>query len=373
MKKILHIPNYYPPHTGGIEDVCFNIVRLLQKSPDYEQYVICFNDVKESKKEVYDGVEVVRAGVWKKIASQSISFAYKRELKRILKQYRPDVVHFHAPNPFVNWLLLSLLPKDVKLIVHWHSDIVAQVFAYRFVKPIETRLLKRADTIIATSPNYVDFSKPLQKFKDKIIVIQNIIDTSKFIISEQQLKKIEEIKLHYQNLPIILFVGRHVLYKGLTCLIEASKKISNKCAVVIGGKGPLTEELKEAAKDLKHVHFVGRIPDEDLVAYYYAAQIFAFPSITKNEAFGVALAEAMYCQTPAITFTIDGSGVNWVNLNGTTGIEVANSDVTGLSMAIDTLLANKEMQEQMAINAKRRVEELFVPEKIEEKIKRLYE
>lgn len=51
--------------------------------------------------------------------------------------------------------------------------------------------------------------------------------------------------------------------------------------------------------------------------------MFAFPSVTKNEAFGVALAEAMYCYTPAVTFTIEGSGVNWVNLNGITGIEVS--------------------------------------------------
>ena len=47
-----------------------------------------------------------------------------------------------------------------------------------------------------------------------------------------------------------------------------------------------------------------------------------FPSITKNEAFGVVLAEAMYCYTPAITFTIEGSGVNWVNLHQVTGLEM---------------------------------------------------
>ena len=34
----------------------------------------------------------------------------------------------------------------------------------------------------------------------------------------------------------------------------------------------------------------------------------------------------MYCGTPAVTFTIPGSGVNWVSLNGETGIEVPNGD-----------------------------------------------
>ena len=44
--------------------------------------------------------------------------------------------------------------------------------------------------------------------------------------------------------------------------------------------------------------------------------IFCFPSITRNEAFGIALAEAMYCGKPAVTFTIEGSGVNFVSLDG---------------------------------------------------------
>lgn len=51
-------------------------------------------------------------------------------------------------------------------------------------------------------------------------------------------------------------------------------------------------------------------------AYLSAMDIFCFPSITKNEAFGLALAEGMYYSKPAITFTIDGSGVNFVSLNG---------------------------------------------------------
>jgi len=373
MKRILHVPNYYPPHTGGIEDVCFNVVRLLSELSDYQQKVVCFSETKQTCKDIVEEIEVIRIGCWKKVASQSLSLIYKRELKKILEQYRPNIVHFHAPNPFVAWILLPVLPKETKLIVHWHSDVVDQKLIYKFVKHIETRLLKRADVIIATSPNYINCSSQLQKFKNKVIVIPNVIDTSKFELSSSRIEEIARIKSFYKDLPIILFVGRHVQYKGLIYLIEAAKSIMNECAIVIGGTGPLTGELKQAAKNLKHVHFIGRIPNEELVAYYYAADIFVFPSITKNEAFGVALAEAMYCQTPAITFTIEGSGVNWVNLNGITGIEVANSDVCALKIAIESLLKNQETREQMAIYAKKRVMELFVLDKIKDKLKQLYQ
>lgn len=47
----------------------------------------------------------------------------------------------------------------------------------------------------------------------------------------------------------------------------------------------------------------------------------------------------MYCQLPAITFTIDGSGVNWVSLNSETGIEVSNSNALEFGNAIEKLLS----------------------------------
>ena len=100
--------------------------------------------------------------------------------------------------------------------------------------------------------------------------------------------------------------------------------------------------------------------------YHYAASVFVFPSITKNEAFGVALAEAMYCGTPAVTFTIPGSGVNWVSLNGETGIEVPNGDDKAYAKAIDTLLGDDELRMRYAENARKRVKENFtIPKMVE--------
>lgn len=139
------------------------------------------------------------------------------------------------------------------------------------------------------------------------------------------MEKINEIKAKYGNKPIVFFIGCHIQYKGLPHLIEAEKYVKADCVFVIAGSDPLTDGLKVQCKSSR-VHFVGCLSDEDLKLYHYAASIFAFQSVTKNEAFGVALAEAMYCGIPAVTFTIPGSGVNWVSQNGETGIEVPNGD-----------------------------------------------
>lgn len=116
------------------------------------------------------------------------------------------------------------------------------------------------------------------------------------------------------------------------------------------------------------VFFVGRLSDDELRWYHYVASVFAFPSITKNEAFGVALAEAMYCYTPAITFTIPGSGVNWVNLDGVTGIECPNKDSKAFAAAIDKLLSDEKLAQQYAEAAHQRVIENFTIPKMMERM-----
>ena len=182
---------------------------------------------------------------------------------------------------------------------------------------------------------------------------------------------VDTIKKKYQNKKIVVFVGRHITYKGLPCLLEAEKYVKSDCVFVIAGSGPLTEQLKEQCNS-KRVIFVGRLSDEELVWYHMAASVFAFPSITKNEAFGVALAEAMYCYTPAVTFTIEGSGVNWVNLDGITGIEVPNRNVQAYAEAIDILLQNEQLASQYSKAAHKRVAENFTIPKMMEKMNECY-
>jgi len=182
---------------------------------------------------------------------------------------------------------------------------------------------------------------------------------------------IEAIREKYQGKKIVFFIGRHITYKGLPFLLEAEKHVNSDCVFVIAGKGPLTEELQASCKS-ERVYFVGRLSDEELVWYHCAASVFAFPSITKNEAFGVALAEAMYCYTPAVTFTIAGSGVNWVNLNGVTGIECPNGDAVAFAAAIDKLLSDDALAKKYAEAAHQRVVENFTIPKMMEKMNEVY-
>ncbi len=372
MQKILHIPNYYKPHIGGIEQTCHDIVESL--SEKYQQKVICFSEDSKTKYEIIDGIEVIKCGVWKKILSQSISFSYKKELKRVLKEFKPECIILHFPNPFVQHYVLKLIKKlKLTLIVWYHTDIVKQKIVRRFFKGQTKRLLNKAEHIICTSPSYSQFSETLKKYQNKITMIPSCINENRLEIDEKTKEMACEIRKDNMDKIIVFAVGRHVKYKGLTYLVEASKYLDDRYAIYIAGQGPLTEELKVQAKDDFKVIFLGKVDDTTLKAYYLAMDIYAFPSITKNEAFGLSLAEGMYFKHPAITFTIPGSGVNYVSLNQVTGIEVENSNAKAFAEAIQLLGQNEELRNKYGLAAQQRVKDHFTFEKFKNNVISFFE
>ena len=368
--RILHISKYYFPYLGGVENICKYLVEGL--ADGYETAVVCFNEGRLDAVDVVNGHRVYRVGSWVNIARQALSPTYFGVLRRALREFRPDVVQLHWANPFPAAVLLTMLPREVKLIVHWHMDIIKQRRLYRLIKPVESALLRRADLVVVTSPQYRDGSLPLQPFRGKVRVVQNAMDVEAFALREGDEVRIDEVRRRYGGRKMVFFVGRHIQYKGLPYLIEAERYIEGECEVVVAGGGPLTEELKAECHSPR-VHFVGRLSDDELRWHHYAASVFSFPSITKNEAFGVALAEAMFCRTPAVTFTIPGSGVNWVSVNGVTGIEVANGDARAFAGAIDTLLADEVLAARYAEAGRRRVIDNFTIGRMIEKMKGCYD
>lgn len=368
--RILHSTNYYPPYVGGIGEVCYYIANSLVGQ--VEQLVVCTNDVGKRVEEMVHGVEVHRAKSLCQIRRQQISTDLYGLLERAFNEFQPDILHLHMPNPLACLYILRLLPPDVKVIVHWHSDIIGQPVIYPLFKKYEKKILERADKIVVTSPTYAEGSLPLQPFKSKITLLQNIISKEKINITPEVQRDAVEIKHKYGDKPILFTIGRHVPYKGLTYLIEAERMIKSDCVILIGGSGIMTSQLKEQAKGRNRIKFIGYLDDAEMLRHMCAASIFAFPSITKNEAFGIALAEAMYCGAVPVTFTIEGSGVNWVSINGETGLEVPNSDATGYAEAIDKLLSDKDMLEQFSKNAHERVEKNFTLDVIKPKIMDIY-
>ena len=370
MKRILHISKFYYPYYGGIENVAHALVEQLK--PYYEQKVICFNNSKETVLEQGD-VDVLRVGIVGVVASQPIPLNYAWHLRKMITDFRPDYLHLHLPNPLVASQLLSIDLHGAKVIVHWHADVLGKMTLYPIYKPWEHMLLKKAYKILATSSMYVEDSVPLKPFASKVVILPNTINETKFVLQSDDVQRIQEIRKRYDNRKIVFAVGRHVPYKGFDYLIDSVPYIDKSAVVLIGGSGEQTDMLKRKATKFQNVFFLGYLSEGELRYYMHAATVFAFPSLDRREAFGVALAEALYCGAPAVSFKVRGSGALWVNQDRKTGFVVENRNIRQFADAVNKLLHSDDLHEKMSISAKEWIKNNFLTDQIYPILKEIYQ
>jgi len=106
------------------------------------------------------------------------------------------------------------------------------------------------------------------------------------------------------------------------------------------------------------VRFLGDISDDNLPAYYQAADLFVLPSSQRSEAFGIVLLEAMAAGTPLISTELS-TGTSWVNQHETTGLVVPPRNPDVLAQAINSLLADDARRLQLGKNARDRAQAEF--------------
>ncbi len=331
--KLLQLGKYFPPYSGGVEQTTFDLARSIPER-DVTPDVLCFNDRMNYSEEEGPGYRIFRASRLIEVFSTPLSLQYMTILARKWKEY--DALLVHLPNPLANLALFLVRPKR-PLILFWHSDIIKQKIILFFYEPLLKWLIKRADLVIGFTENHLRASKYAHLFQGKGVVIPYPFDAGRLSEDRMNHDLYGKLQENFREKHLVFTLGRLIYYKGFHHLIEAARYLSDDYRIVIGGSGPLKEELegriKEAGLETR-VTLAGRIPNEDLSAWYRAARVFCLPSTHKSEMFGVVQLEAMACGTPVVSTDIPGSGVPLVNIDGRTGRVVPVADPESLAGAI---------------------------------------
>ena len=368
--KILHLGKY-DGDVGGIERYLRTLLRGMPS--EIEVVNLVAHDRGFTDEHRRNGYSTTRVANYGSIASVALAPTMPAVARRLHRQYGFDLVHLHFPDPLGHLTALAL-PRSVRRVISWHSDIVKQQWALSLYSPFLRSFVRDADALIGATPQH--FSTSLQIPVGKPGQIREVIpygfDPAVLGPSDDSRRKLDELLTERAGRPVIFALGRHVYYKGFDVLIRAMKSVD--ASLWIGGRGPLTASLTQLAVDLAladRVKFVGFIPDHLLSAYYQACDVFCMPSVARSEQFGLVQLEAMYCRKPVVTTRL-GTGVEFVTLDGETGLLVPPGDANALATALRSLIADSALRARLGTAGNRRVSELFSVEQMVQKTVAVY-
>jgi glycosyltransferase involved in cell wall biosynthesis len=218
----------------------------------------------------------------------------------------------------------------------------------QYLSRITAQSCRRASRVIAVSKATArDIVQLLDVPESKIDIVYNGVDS---IYQPLPSAEVEAYR-RQTNWPdhFMLMVGTIEPRKNHITLLDAyaqyRQNVQNPIPLLIGGgKGWYFEQVFERVKELgleQHVHFLGFVALTTLPWLYNAADLFVYPS--KYEGFGLPVAEAMACGTPAITSTSS----SLPEVAGDAALMVDPDDGEGLAHAMVALLNERERRDAM--------------------------
>jgi phosphatidyl-myo-inositol alpha-mannosyltransferase len=286
------------------------------------------------------------------VGTITVSPRYVSQVRDTLEGEQFDLLHFHEPFvPFLSPIILRLSTSVNIATFHAYGGFSP---SYEFGKRVMGSYADRLHGRIAVSgaaKHFID-----RYFPGEYKVIPNGVDVAQF----QRAVPLARWKDGKRNL---LFVGRHEPRKGLIELLKAYRilrKAGCDCRLLVVGQGPLSREARRyvATRRLGDVEFLGRVSDGEKAQLYRTADVYVSPA-TGGESFGIVLLEAMAAGTPIVASDIHG--YKGVVRRGREGLLVPPREPRELAIAIDRLLREPALREQMGAAGQARAEEFSWP------------
>jgi len=271
-------------------DVCvFSLSNKPQDLNDYPAHI-----------EVYNGQ--INQGIFLKSQSILTKLSYLKllpRLKKLIKTFKPDIVHAHYATSYG---LLGVLSKKTKLFITvWGSDVLLFPKRGFLHKKLIKTILEKADVVTSSSKFMADEVNQWSRCEIKVIPFG--IDTELF--------KLQPNKKMANDFVIGTVKSLEVVY-GIDCLIKSfavlcKKVTSKKLKLVIVGDGSQYKALRELSERLSvldKIEFLGKVPNTELPAIYSRFNLTCF--FSRSESFGVSIIESASCEVPSVVSNVGG-------------------------------------------------------------------
>lgn len=291
----------YSSKFTGIGRYVFELVDKLSKLDKKNEYVLFMN------KPQFDEFEPPNKRFSKVLVnakhySLSEQLGYLRALRRA-KLDLMHFTHFNAPILYRRPSIVTIHDLTLNFFPGKKMNGAFHRFAY---SKVLGSVLKRSKKIISVSENTKkDLVEIAHISPSKIDVIYEGVNEDFGPRSDEE-QNDEVLKKYGITKDYVLYTGVWRGHKNLVNLIKAFgilKQIEHFDGqlVVTGEEDPYYPEVKRTVAELELEHdtiFTGLVPENELVALYQEAKVFAFPSL--YEGFGLPPLEAMRCGTPVV-------------------------------------------------------------------------
>ena len=299
-----------PSAVGGVEVV---LRQMLYALPEQKKLVLTYREKKNQVEDVYENTRFILLDAFFPHRLYRWAYEYRRVLEELSGDH--DTVFYHYPSFQPEFCLVPFKNK----IVFYHTDVTNMGIVGRiYQRWITTRFLKDADKILVSSPNLIDSSPTLRKFKSRCQVLPLGVDEHHFYYRQDNYRS--RLLLQGES-TLLMFVGRMSRYKGFHVILDVLKDLDVSFRLVVVSKDPYRAK---DAKFIKKHHLESRITKisdagyKELPYYYSSADMLLMPSTDRAEAFGLVAVEAMACSVPVITTEL-GTGTSYHNIDGVTG------------------------------------------------------
>ncbi len=251
-----------------------------------------------------------------------------------------------------------------KLAVVYHMDVVGKGWLRaafglhtRWLMP---RIMRAADRVIVTSFDYLRYSNLSPVFPGRQSLFRELppsVDTGRFSPGGKPPRLLDRHGLDLAD-RVVVFVGgldQAHYFKGVPVLLQAlaTRALKGVKVVIVGDGGlrPGYEALADRLGLAGRVIFAGAASDADLPDYYRLGDVFAFPSVDRSEAFGIAALEALASGLPVAA--TDLPGVRTIVRQDETGLLAPPGSVSGLAARLSDLLGDDALRQRLGSAARR--------------------
>lgn len=296
MIRVAQILNHM--NSGGIEAVVMNYYRNIDRKKVQFDFFVSGDSAIPQREEIESlGGRIYTLPTIKHFV------AYKKELKRLLKENKYTIVHCHmGPLAFLPLGAAKSAKVPVR-ICHNHTSSSPKEFVRNVAKAVFKPFSRNNAThYFACGELAGRWMFGGKAFEDgKVYVMNNAIDVNKFDFDTEVRKQMRK-ELEIENNFVVGHIGRFDTVKNHTFLVDIFAELAKQepnAVLLLVGEGPLEQETKQKVQELgleNKVKFLGVRKDADKL--YQAFDVFVLPSL--YEGLPVVAVEAQTSGLPVV-------------------------------------------------------------------------